>query len=198
MPFIHEAGMVSPYSRRVFLTYSAQTLGSLPTLIAGPWIPAAEAAEFAATFKHLRPEDIAVLLALLPIALGVGLDPAKPEDRKTLVLTLQGLDHIIDQLPERNRDDLMLLLNLLSMPLARTLLGGLLSKKEKAPRVETEGVLDQWERTTISLKRFGYQSLVQLMEFVFDGVKAKALTIRYPAVPPTIEPLLRRFSAKDH
>jgi len=191
--------MVCPHSRRVFLTYGVQTLGALPTLIGAPWLLAAEAAEFASdvTFKHLRPQDSSVLLVLLPIALGVELDPAKPEDHKTLVLTLKGLDHMIDQLSERNRDDLMLLLNLLSMPLTRTLLG-LWTKWEKAPRDEVEGFLNQWERSTLSLKRFGYQSLVQLMEFAFYGVKANTLAIRYPDVPAAIQPFLRRFSAGDH
>ncbi len=191
--------MDSPYSRRVFLTHSAQTLGALPTLLSSPWLLAADTPDIApgVTFKHLRPEDNSILVILLPIALGVELNPLQPDDQKILVLTLKGMDHIIDQLSDRNRDDLMLLLNLLSMPLTRTLLG-LWTKWEKASRDEVVGFLDQWERSALSLKRVGYQSLVQLMEFAFYGVRANTKNIRYPDVPAVMQPFLRRFSAGDH
>lgn len=187
--------MVSPHSRRVFLTYSVQTLGALPTLMGSPWLLAADTPAFAAdvTFKHLRPQDHQVLVILLPMALGVELNPAQPDDQKLLLQTLKGMDHIIDQLSERNREDLMLLLNLLSMPLTRALLG-LWTKWEKASRDEVESFLDQWERSALSLKRFGYQSLVQLMEFAFYGVRGNTERIRYPDVPASIQPFLRRFA----
>lgn len=191
--------MVSPHTRRVFLTYSAQSLVAMPTLLSSPWLLAEDLPDIAqdVTFKHLRPEYNKVLSVLLPMAIGVELNPAEPEDKKILVLTLKGLDHLIDCLSERNREDLMLLLNLLSMPLTRTLLG-LWTKWDKASRDEVEGFLDQWERSAISLKRFGYQSLVQLMEFSFYGLPQNTVAIRYPEVPAAIQPFLRRFSAGEH
>jgi hypothetical protein len=171
----------------------------MPTLLSSPWLLAEDFPDIAQdmTFKHLRPEYNKVLSVLMPMALGIELNPADPEDHKVLALTLKGLDHLIDCLSERNREDLMLLLNLLSMPLTRTLLG-LWTKWEKASRDEVEGFLDQWERSTISLKRFGYQSLVQLMEFAFYGQTRNTVAIRYPDVPAAIQPFLRRFSAGDH
>ncbi len=191
--------MVSPHNRRVFLTYSAQSLVAMPTLLSSPWLLAEDLPDIAqdVTFKHLRPEYNKVLSVLLPIAVGVELNPSEAEDQKILVLTLKGLDHLIDCLSERNREDLMLLLDLLSMPLTRTLLG-LWTKWEKASRDEVEGFLDQWERSALSLKRFGYQSLVQLMEYSFYGLPNNTMAIRYPDVPAAIQPFLRRFSAGDH
>ncbi len=191
--------MVSPHNRRVFLTYSAQSLVAMPTLLSSPWLLAEDLPDIAqdVTFKHLRPEYNKVLSVLLPIAVGVELNPSEAEDQKILVLTLKGLDHLIDCLSERNREDLMLLLDLLSMPLTRTLLG-LWTKWEKASRDEVEGFLDQWERSALSLKRFGYQSLVQLMEYSFYGLPNNTVAIRYPDVPAAIQPFLRRFSAGDH
>lgn len=91
----------------------------------------------------------------------------------------------------------MLLLDLLSMPMSRMLLG-LWTKWDKASRDEVEGFLNQWERSAISLKRFGYQSLVQLIEFSFYGLPLNFRAIRYPEVPAAIQPFLRRFSAGDH
>ncbi len=191
--------MVSPHSRRVFLTYSAQSLVAMPTLLSSPWLLAEDLPDIAqdVTFKHLRPEYNKVLSVLLPIAIGVELNPSEAEDQKILVLTLKGLDHLIDCLSERNREDLMLLMDLLSMPLTRTLLG-LWTKWEKASRDEVEGFLDQWERSALSLKRFGYQSLVQLMEYSFYGLPKNAVAIRYPDVPAAIQPFQRRFSAGEH
>ncbi len=191
--------MVSPHNRRVFLTYSAQSLVAMPTLLSSPWLLAEDLPDIAqdVTFKHLRPEYNKVLSVLLPIAVGVELNPSEAEDQKILVLTLKGLDHLIDCLSERNREDLMLRLDLLSMPLTRTLLG-LWTKWEKASRDEVEGFLDQWERSALSLKRFGYQSLVQLMEYSFYGLPNNTVAIRYPDVPAAIQPFLRRFSAGDH
>ncbi|WP_141733038.1 hypothetical protein [Oligoflexus tunisiensis] len=188
--------MDTPHSRRVFLTYSAQTLVAVPTLVSSPWLLAADAPDFVqdVTFKHLRPSDHKVLVVLLPAALGVDLDPDHPEDQKLLRLTLKGLDHVIDCLSERSRQDLMLLLDLLSMPLTRALLG-LWTRWDKAPRAEVEEFLNQWERSSISLKRFGYQSLVQILEFAFYGVRANTVALRYPDVPAAIQPFLRRFSA---
>ncbi len=191
--------MVSPHNRRVFLTYSAQSLVAMPTLLSSPWLLAEDLPDIAqgVTFKHLRPEYNKVLSVLLPIAIGVELNPSEIEDQKILVLTLKGLDHLIDCLSERNREDLMLLMDLLSMPLTRTLLG-LWTKWEKASRDEVEGFLDQWERSALSLKRFGYQSLVQLMEYSFYGLPKNTVAIRYPDVPAAIQPFLRRFSAGEH
>lgn len=191
--------MVSPHTRRVFLTYSAQSLVAMPTLLSSPWLLAEDLPDIAqdVTFKHLRPEYNKVLSVLLPMTLGVELNPAEPEDQRILLLTLKGLDHLIDCLSDRNREDLMLLLNLLSMPLTRTLLG-LWTKWEKASRDEVEGFLSQWERSSISLKRFGYQSLVQLMEFAFYGQHDNTIAVRYPGVPTAIQPFLRRYSAGDH
>ncbi len=191
--------MVSPHNRRVFLTYSAQSLVAMPTLLSSPWLLAEDLPDIAqdVTFKHLRPEYNKVLSVLLPIAIGVELNPSEAEDQKILVLTLKGLDHLIDCLSERNREDLMLLMDLLSMPLTRTLLG-LWTKWEKASRDEVEGFLDQWERSALSLKRFGYQSLVQLMEYSFYGLPKNTVAIRYPDVPAAIQPFLRRFSAGEH
>lgn len=191
--------MVSPHTRRVFLTYSAQSLVAMPTLLSSPWLLAEDLPDIAqdVTFKHLRPEYNKVLSVLMPMAIGVELNPTEAEDQKILVLTLKGLDHLIDCLSERNREDLMLLLDLLSMPLTRTLLG-LWTKWDKASRDEVEGFLDQWERSALSLKRFGYQSLVQLMEYSFYGLPNNTVAIRYPDVPAAIQPFLRRFSAGDH
>jgi hypothetical protein len=199
MPFKDEACMVTPHTRRVFLTYGAQSLVAMPTLLSAPWLLADEGPDLAqdVTFKHLQPEYNKVLVILLPMALGVELNPAEPKDQRILTLTLQGLDQLIDKLSERNREDLLLLLNLLSMPLTRILLG-LWTKWEKASRDEVEGFLSEWERSAISLKRFGYQSLVQLMEFAYYGVPENTATIRYPDVPAAIQPFLRRFSAGEH
>jgi hypothetical protein len=106
------------------------------------------------------------------------------------------LDRLIDCLSERNREDLLLLLDLLSMPLTRTLLG-LWIKWEKTSREEVEGFLDQWERSTMSLKRFGYQSLMQLMEFAFYGQPERTAPLRYPGPPGPIQPFLKRFQKGD-
>jgi hypothetical protein len=194
-----EACMVSPHTRRVFLTYSAQSLVAMPTLLTSPWLLAEDVPDPAAdvTFKYLRPHYNRVLSILMPVALGVEMNPLDPEDQKLMVLTLKGLDHLIDCLSERNREDLLLLLDLLSMPVTRTLLG-LWSKWEKASREEVEGFLDQWERSTMSLKRFGYQSLMQLMEFAFYGQPEHTVAIRYPGPPLAIQPFLKRFQTGDH
>jgi hypothetical protein len=124
----------------------------------------------------------------------VELNPESPEDQKILRLTLKGIDHVIDTLGERNRQDMLLLLDLLSMPLARTLLG-LWTRWDKAPRAEVEGFLDQWERSSIRFKRFGYQALVQVLEFAYYGVHANIHALRIPEVPAAIQPFLQRFSA---
>jgi hypothetical protein len=194
-----EACMVSPHTRRVFLTYSAQSLVAMPTLLTSPWLLAEDLPDPAAgmTFIHLRPHYNKMLSILMPRALGVELDPADPDDQKLMALTLKGLDHLIDCLSERNREDLLLLLDLLSMPLTRTLLG-LWTKWEKTSRDEVEGFLYEWERSTISLKRFGYQSLMQLMEFAFYGQSEHTAPLRYPGPPAAFQPFLKRFQKGDH
>jgi hypothetical protein len=190
--------MVSPHNRRVFLTCSAQSLLAMPTFLSSPWLLAEDVPDPAAgvTFLHLRPHSNKMLSILMPMALGVELNPSDPEDQKLLVLTLKRLDQLIDCFSERNREDLLLLLDLLSMPLTRRLLG-LWTKWEKASREEVQGFLDQWERSTMSLKRFGYQSLMQLLEFAFYGQPEHTVAIGYPGPPAAIQPFLKRFQTGD-
>lgn len=190
--------MVSPHNRRDFLAYSAQTVGALPTLLGSSWLFAADVPAFASglEFKHLRPQDQSILAVLLPIALGVELDPKRPEDQQLLAQTMKGLDHVIDQLSERHREDLMLLLSLLSMPVTRAVLG-VWSKWENASRDEVLIFLDRWERNVLSLKRFGYQSLVQLMECAFYAVRGHSAKVEYPDIPASIQPLLKRFARRS-
>src|SRR6478736_414814 len=88
-----------------------------PAALSSSWLLAADAPGFMSklSFKHLRPQDQSILSVLLPIALGVELNPSHPGDQKLLEQTMKALDHVIDQLSERSREDLMLLLTLLSM-----------------------------------------------------------------------------------
>jgi hypothetical protein len=176
--------MVSPHNRRVFLAYSAQTVGALPTFLVPSWALADDAPHFSTDlkFKHLRPDDISILAKLLPIALGVELDLRFADDQKMLEQTLVGLDHLVDQLSTRKRENFMLLLTFLSMPLTRSILG-LWTRWDQATRDEVVNFLDRWEKSALSLRRFGYQSLMQLMESAFHSVRGNTIAVGYPDVP---------------
>jgi hypothetical protein len=166
--------MTSPYSRRVFLAHGAQTLGAMPTFIASSWAYAIDTPSFARdeSYKYLREQDLSILLILLPIALGVDLHVSRPADHRLLSQTLKALDHAMDKLSERHRSDLMLLLTLLSLPVTRIALG-LCRPCKEASRDELSGFLGRWQKSMMGLKRFGYQTLMQLMEYAFYGVPSK-------------------------
>ncbi len=183
--------MTSPYSRRDFLTHSMQTLCAMPSFIAPAGLFAADAPSFThgVSFKHLSTNDQAILVVLLPIALGVKLNPSELEDQKLLTQTMKAFDHIIDHLSERNRQNLLLLLTLLAMPVTRAALG-LWTSWEQATQEEVLGFLSRWERSILSLKRFGYQSLMQLMEYAYYGIPAHTRSLKFPGVPSSIKPYL--------
>jgi len=147
------------------------------------------------SYKHLREQDLSILLVLLPIALGIDLQVSRPEDHPLLSQSLKAMDHVSDQLSERNRNDLMLLLTLLSLPVTRIALG-LWRPWKEATRDELVGFLGRWEKSIMSFRRFGYQSLMQLMEYAFYGVPGNAAAIGYPGIPPSIGPFLRRFQSE--
>lgn len=178
-------------SRRAFLGESLLSLTGLS------WLGQAEAADpmaetgFIADSRciFLGEQEQQVIAAILPVALGIPFDFRQAKDLQLAQQTLLQLDRLIGLLSPRNRSDLLLLLNLLSMRWTRRLLG-MWSPWERAKASDVDHFLSSWQQSSLSLKRFGYQSLMQLLDFAYYGQKAGQTQASYPGVPLVIRPFL--------
>lgn len=111
-------------------------------------------------FVFLRPQDVTVVRALIPVVLAEAI-PAG--DQAALERTLHAVDDFIASTSPAAMDQLRQLFDLLSLPPARVLLAGLWDDWPQASPADIEAFLLRWRDSRFGMLRAGYAGLVKII-----------------------------------
>jgi hypothetical protein len=187
--------MQESVSRRQFVRLGASSVFLLQAALS-PWKLWGMMQGEERNWSVLRTKDIEVLRKIIPEVVGWG--DLKADDAELyLHMTLRRLDQLLGDLADASRGDLILLLDLLQFPVSRMFLG-LWSSWDKARGEDVRAFLESWEQSWLTLKRFGYQSLVQLIHFAWYGTEAGQKRSGYPGPSATIRAFLSRSEGESH
>jgi hypothetical protein len=187
--------MQDAVSRRQFVRLSAGSVVLLQAALS-PWTLWGLIQGETPTLSVLRKKDLHVLCRIIPEVIGWGELPAEDAEAY-LSMTLFRLDALLGDLADANRRELLLLFDLLEFPLSRMILG-LWPSWDEARRDEVHELLESWAQSGLALKRFVYQSLVQLIHFAWYGTEVGQKAAGYPGPSEAIRAFLSPSEEMSH
>ncbi|RUO36018.1 twin-arginine translocation pathway signal protein [Aliidiomarina shirensis] len=147
-------------------------------------------AESALNFSVLRPQDIMLFGALLPVVLG-----PNPTFRKHLTETsndtgssvventLLQLDSMLAHSSPAMQKQIRDLVDLLTFSATQGFVSGYWGNWQNASLADIETFLQRWRNSKTQLFRFGYQGICQLCQMAWYGRPESWADIGYPGIP---------------
>lgn len=147
-------------SRREFLRTGA--FGGL--LLAGgsgaALLTGCASSSLAPGFVFLRPQDVTVMRALIPVVLA---DAIPAGDQAAIERTLHSVDEFIAGTSPAAMAQLAQLFDLLSLPPARVLLAGLWDDWPQASPADIEAFMMRWRDSRFGMLRAGYSGIAKII-----------------------------------
>ena len=131
----------------------------------------------------LRPADLPILAALVPVMLEGAVEPKRLSDAARN--TIQGLDHQLAHLSPEMLKLTRQMLDVLALPVTRGPLTGIWSGWESASPEAVRHFLARWENSALALLRMGHASLLQLVMMAWYAQPESWAHCGYPG-PPTV------------
>jgi hypothetical protein len=131
----------------------------------------------------LRPADLPILAALVPVMLEGAVEPTRLSDAARN--TIQGLDHQLAHLSPEMLKLTRQMLDVLALPVTRGPLTGIWSGWESASPEAVRHFLARWENSALALLRMGHASLLQLVMMAWYAQPESWAHCGYPG-PPTV------------
>jgi len=148
------------------------------------WTSRSEAASFDIPLKHLKAEYLPLLIAITKVSLGLENRDINASDS---IILIRNCDHLIDQAPESIRKDLLLLFNILQFPITRWMMG-IRSDWHQADPAAVNALIRNWNFGGVRILRYGYQSLLSLLQLSWYAGATPSASTGYPGVPEAIRP----------
>lgn len=134
-------------------------------------------------FSVLRPSDIILLSALIPVILAGAMPDEKIAYDQAIDDLLHNLDVALASFSDANRGQILQLFDLLSIPNTRILTTGLWSGWAKASPKKIDAFLRKWRMSSIGQLTLAYNALTQLIPSIWYGTPANWANIGYPGPP---------------
>jgi hypothetical protein len=131
----------------------------------------------------LRPADLPILAALVPVMLEGAVEQTRLSDAAQN--TIQGLDHQLAHLSPEMLKLTRQMLDVLALPVTRGPLTGIWSGWESASPEAVRHFLARWENSALALLRMGHASLLQLVMMAWYAQPESWAHCGYPG-PPTV------------
>ena len=131
----------------------------------------------------LRPADLPILAALVPVMLEGAVEPTRLSDAARN--TIQGLDHQLAHLSPEMLKLTRQMLDVLALPVTRGPLTGIWGGWESASPEAVRHFLARWENSALALLRMGHASLLQLVMMAWYAQPESWAHCGYPG-PPTV------------
>ena len=131
----------------------------------------------------LRPADLPILAALVPVMLEGAVEPTRLSDAAQN--TIQGLDHQLAHLSPEMLKLTRQMLDVLALPVTRGPLTGIWGGWESASPEAVRHFLARWENSALALLRMGHASLLQLVMMAWYAQPESWAHCGYPG-PPTV------------
>src|SRR5690606_1486721 len=132
-------------------------------------------------YQALRPADLPVLAALVPVMLEGAVELPRLADASAA--TVQGLDHQLAHLSPEMLKLTRQMLDVLALPVARGPLTGIWGGWETASPEAVRNFLDRWENSSLALLRMGHASLLQLVMMAWYARPESWARCGYPGPP---------------
>ncbi len=136
-------------------------------------------------FSLFRPMDVIILQALIPVILAGALPVSKAKQVQSIDILIHNLETALNNFSPANRQQIMQLFDLLSMPITRILAAGIWSRWEKTPPERIDQFLFNWRNSRIGQLNLAYNALAQLIPSIWYGSSENWASIGY-AGPPKI------------
>ncbi|HTN31038.1 MAG TPA: twin-arginine translocation pathway signal protein [Pseudomonas sp.] len=134
-------------------------------------------------YQALRPADLPILAALVPVMLEGSVAPERLSEASNS--TLLGLDaqlaHLSPEMLKLTRQ----MLDVLALPVTRGPLTGIWGGWESASPEAVRNFLGRWENSSLALLRMGHASLLQLILMAWYARPESWAHCGYPG-PPTV------------
>ncbi|EGN75939.1 hypothetical protein A28LD_0427 [Idiomarina sp. A28L] len=147
-------------------------------------------AESANSFAVLRPQDLMLFSALLPVVLGPnptfrkGFDEVQGKSSSAVVEnTLLQLDSMLAHSSPAMQKQIRDLVDLLTFSATQGLVSGYWGTWQNANQADIETFLKRWRNSKTQLFRFGYQGICQLCQMAWYGRPESWADIGYPGIP---------------
>ncbi len=134
-------------------------------------------------YQALRPADLPVLAALVPVMLEGAVELPRLADASAA--TVQGLDHQLAHLSPEMLKLTRQMLDVLALPVTRGPLTGIWGGWETASPEAVRNFLARWENSSLALLRMGHASLLQLVMMAWYARPESWARCGYPG-PPTV------------
>lgn len=134
-------------------------------------------------YQALRPADLPVLAALVPVMLEGAVELPRLADASAA--TVQGLDHQLAHLSPEMLKLTRQMLDVLALPVTRGPLTGIWGGWETASPEAVRNFLTRWENSSLALLRMGHASLLQLVMMAWYARPESWARCGYPG-PPTV------------
>ena len=131
----------------------------------------------------LRPADLPLLRALIPVLLHGAVESAQMP--QAVAATVQSLDRNLAHFSPEMLKLTVQLFDVLSLPLTRGPLTGVWGRWENASAAEIRAFLARWEDSALDLLRMGHSSLLQLVLMAWYTRPQAWAHCGYPG-PPTV------------
>lgn len=179
-------GPIESVTRRDFFSLSAKMSIGLRFLT----LPAAFVAQFSYSqstqFRFLRDRDIPTLTAMIPAIVN---GKISTESATATSQAIMLFDQVCGQLAEKNRDDLLRLLDLFNFSVTRAAMG-IWSSWERATADEIIEALRNLQGSRLGILRLAGSSIAKLANFAWHGIAAGISSTNYPGPPSAIIPFL--------
>lgn len=134
-------------------------------------------------YQALRPADLPVLAALVPVMLEGAVELPRLADASAA--TVQGLDHQLAHLSPEMLKLTRQMLDVLALPVTRGPLTGIWGGWGTASPEAVRNFLARWENSSLALLRMGHASLLQLVMMAWYARPESWARCGYPG-PPTV------------
>lgn len=182
-------GFLKLSGRSAFALAAVGTVVSVVGYTGFRWQQRSNAAS-ANRFAVLRPQDLTLFSALLPVVLGPNPTFSKslaetPNNKVPSVVenTLLQLDNMLAHSSLAMQKQIRDLVDLLTFTATQGLVSGYWGDWQNASQADIEAFLLRWQNSNIQLFRFGYQGICQLCQMAWYGRPESWADIGYPGIP---------------
>lgn len=168
------------HDRRSFLKLSAAGAAALSTISTGAMLSGCASSGPAEGMKHLRPEDLELLRALIPAVMK---GKVEPSDAAGIDQTLHSFDTLLADLSDLVVEGVQQAFDLLSFGPSRGLTTGQWSSWSKASLQDAQSALGRLRDSRIGLLNAVYAATIRLIISAWYLVPENAATAAYPGPP---------------
>lgn len=148
-------------------------------------------------YRFLNKEDVALVVALLPVVVGDTWPSQTGARRQAELDTLPRVDLFVSRMGDFNRQEVRQLFDLLHIRLTRGLTTGLWSSWESQSEQDIEAFFSSWQHSSLDLFRSAHNALADILGFAWYSNPMVSKPLGFSGVKPEIAAALPQFASRE-